>query len=233
MVPINTFVFLNIGSYGLDCKYDWEFYDEPRICLKPVTRYQLLSRTYDLHNNVKVFKFQPLERFRFARSRSLYDLYLDDSVHYDLKNYLMALTPPVTLVAYNGYRFHYPMLRRALGQSLPSWLRCVDFMDAVYELEHGLSPRIDLDLGFLPWRNRLWREDYSYKFCDIYKRLTRGSYTKYRFGDSGVAVSNMKMLIECAAEISGSFVRWADYNASIFNNCTMLLDDVPRYYYAY
>lgn len=195
-----------------------------KVCVKPVTRKQLLSGNVNLKDDISIFDFAPTEGYEPGKPIIYYDLVFDEDELEQLHQYIDALPHPVIFVSYNGYKQNFPLLRYAIGhsgRSLPGEPRACDLMQAVFEIENDFGPQTPRDTGRMPWEYQRDPKQLSYAFSRTYERLTGNKYALSKErpilkadGGEGIPLPHMVMNIECVLAIAEQFLEWADRESS-------------------
>ncbi|KAG7298428.1 hypothetical protein JYU34_018055 [Plutella xylostella] len=191
MSKVQTFFYLNIGVSGLEGRAHG--LSPVKLCIKPVSRDALLARSVNLdRRDIEMFDFDEIDdQYEAGKSLINYDLNFDAPVARRLLAYIDAFPKPAVLVSYSGCIQNYPIIRSALarhGLTLPDTVQICDLLQAIRVIEGDFKN--------------------SYKFPDVYERVTKKIYKVN--GMEGKILPHIKMMVECSDALLDKWIEWVD-----------------------
>ncbi|ABF50274.1 v-trex [Antheraea pernyi nucleopolyhedrovirus] len=130
-----------------------------------------------------------------------------------IESFLALLSPPVCLVAYNGFAFDFPILHKHLKDNgFAGAVQCADAYHGLFAILDGSGPPTmkrsksgTVTVKLCPWQ-RGARPKQSYKLVDLYKKHVGGSVEGHR------AENDCAMMMRLAQKYADEFVEWVDGN---------------------
>lgn len=222
--PVETLVFMDIETTGL--KRQGVNPDITEIFMRAVDRKQFLSKAkYKAENSIKLV-FKPKKKIGKIASK-LTGLTADildkqesfNSKAADLVNiFLLRLSKPVCILAHNGKRFDFPLLKFHLNQVQSELMPDLLYADTLQGFKVIEKEKLDetqmanLSLTDSP-PDSSKKTKKNYKLQDIYER----HFGKFDFSIHH-ADSDVRMMYEIALNNSKEFLIWVDKTALKFTN---------------
>ncbi|XP_051789484.1 three prime repair exonuclease 2-like [Erpetoichthys calabaricus] len=231
MQHFQTFVFLDLETTGI-CG------DRPRLtemCLASVHRFSLENSTQSIGNRGKAGHVYPRVMDKLCLcvnpnklvSQKAFDLSglsnenltencksgFDQTTVTLLRSFLERQAPPVCLVAHNGFKFDFPLLRTELTRQeadLPDNVFCADSYQALRQILEGIeNPRFQRIKG-------------GYSLSELYKRF-HGVYPL----NAHCAEADVLTLISVFLSHVTELLNWADLYAKPWKEITPMYKPSP------
>ncbi|PZC83671.1 hypothetical protein B5X24_HaOG207198 [Helicoverpa armigera] len=175
----------------------------------------------------------PSSRTGLSKENFYDSILFNDDVCNAINSFLSCLEKPVCIIAHDGFKLQFPLLKVKFSRSKCSLLddlMCTDSIYAFYDIlalenkEGTKSSRSKHSKpGVKVYKNMVRENVYdkepkeSYVLCDIYRRVLKGDLIPYEAED------HCQMIMQLAIEKSKDFVAWVERN-----HCR--LSEVPLLY---
>ncbi|QBC76013.1 viral 3' repair exonuclease [Neophasia sp. alphabaculovirus] len=226
MAIVNTYAFLDLETTGLP-KLQNNQTQITELSLQCVTRKELLGAARVCNKLTLCFEPTVDVSEQASALTQLNAENLRGQAQFDkrtvalIESFLALLSPPVCLVAYNGFAFDFPILYKHLkNNGFAGAVHCSDAYHALFAILDGSGPPTmkrsksgTVTVKLCPWQ-RGARPKQSYKLIDLYKRHVGGNVEGHRAEDDCAMM--MRLVQKHAAE----FVIWVDGNNCKLSNLT-------------